>query len=96
MKGYIILVIVILSLASCKYSDGEDDEYTYEETTYEISYCTQEMQNVRDRYGMPNDTTSYFSDGYNSKTYYYDDFNMSKTFEWGEYVDGCDVSTHYY
>lgn len=58
------------------------------------SNCDDEMSDVKKKYGSPEETTSYDSDGYDSETWWYWSKGVSFTFTWGDNIDGCKKDTY--
>lgn len=57
------------------------------------SNCKKEMKRIENRYGSPEETQSYKSDGYKSESWWYWSRGVEYTFAWGSSVDGgCDVT----
>jgi hypothetical protein len=56
--------------------------------------CKNEMQEKKDQYGEPEETSKYDSDGYHSEDWWYWSKGVQFTFTWGTDVEGCDVSKY--
>lgn len=57
--------------------------------------CENEMDDIRARYGEPEEVNTYSSDGYYSEDWWYWSKGINYTFAWGSLVEGdCDVSTY--
>lgn len=57
--------------------------------------CENEMDDIRDQYGNPEEKNTYSSSDYKSETWWYWSKGRSYTFEWGSSVEGdCEVSTY--
>lgn len=57
--------------------------------------CTAKKEDVKEKYGNPEEVNTYTSDGYNSDSWWYWSKGISYTFTWGSIVDGCcDMSVY--
>lgn len=70
---------------------GCDDLSDYEPEAFA---CENEMAEVRQTYGSPEEVYTYDSGGYHSVSWWYWGRGVNFDFAWGRYVAGCDVSTY--
>ena len=94
MKRLVLaLAMAIFLMVGC----SGDDPFTaiYEESVASDANCDDEIQDVIDALGLPDDLDAYdTSDGYHSWTYWYWCEGIAYSFTWGIYSDGCERSTY--
>lgn len=86
----LVVVALLLLLAGCS---------TLIEPPYESPYgytgpCAPEMDEVRAAMGLPEEVNTYSSDGYYNVDWWYWSRGWERSFTWGSYVTGCDISTY--
>jgi len=79
MKKITLIVIILLSLVLISCTKQN---------------CDKKMDEIRSRYGEPEETTTYHSGDYHSESWWYWTKGKNFDFAWGQYVDGCEFSEY--
>lgn len=79
MKINSILIAILISIL-CVSCDWES--------------CENEMEDIRNKHGSPEEINTYSSDNYDSEDWWYWSKGVQYTFEWGVNVEGCEVSKY--
>lgn len=81
MTKSILVLISVISLAGCL----EDDS---------SSNCDSQISDLKADWGQPEEINRYDSGDYHSHNYWYWCKGYQRSFTWGEYTDGCEVSEY--
>jgi len=76
----LILITILLFITGCEESSS--------------SNCNKQIKSLTDQRGSPEEVQKYDSGDYHSHSYWYWSKGFSRTFTWGDVVEGCEISDY--